>query len=89
MAAFFSVDDIAHQGPQLSGILVVAGGPVYLLASVLGPQPRFLPQLLRQCSEYFQVMHFHDADLVKYGADIGIVPGNQMVEDIEGYGGHL
>ena len=26
---------------------------------------------------------------LKYGADIGIVPGNQLVEDIERYGGHL
>ena len=85
----FPVDDIAHQGPQLSGILVVAGGPVYLLTSVLSPQPRLLSQLLGQLAKYFQMVHFHDADLVEYGADIGIVSGNQMVEDLEGYGGHL
>ena len=66
----FSVDNIAHQGPQLSGILVVAGGPVYLLTSVLSPQPRLLSQLLGQLAKYFQMVHFHNADLVEYSSDI-------------------
>lgn len=64
-----ALDGVLKKGRQLLGIAIVGGGPVVGPAPLDAPQAGVQPHLVGEGGEDVQMVHLHNADLVKAPAN--------------------
>ena len=85
-----ALDGVLKKGRQLLGIAIVGGGPVVGPAPLDAPQAGVQPHLVGEGGEDVQMVHLHNADLVKAPGERRVLGGEEnAVVEVETDSGHL